>query len=110
MMYLELSVLGHLTIFVTRTHGPFWSIRPAKILLFAVLGTQALATFFTVSGIFMHPIPWYLAALVWVTQASGSFSQTALSFWPINSLTPQKRNAPQKPQAARDLSRAAISL
>ena len=65
MMYLELSVLGHLTIFVTRTHGPFWSIRPAKILLFAVLGTQAVATFFTISGIFMHPIPWYLAAMVW---------------------------------------------
>ena len=27
-MFLKLSVAGHLTIFVTRTRGPFWSIRP----------------------------------------------------------------------------------
>ena len=33
LMYLKLSVAGHLTIFLTRTRGPFWSIRPAKILL-----------------------------------------------------------------------------
>ena len=30
LMYLKLSVAGHLTIFVTRTRGPFWSIRPAR--------------------------------------------------------------------------------
>ena len=28
LIYLKLSVAGHLTIFVTRTRGPFWSIRP----------------------------------------------------------------------------------
>ncbi|MGN6627041.1 MAG: plasma-membrane proton-efflux P-type ATPase, partial [Tepidisphaeraceae bacterium] len=39
LMYLKLSVAGHLTIFVTRTRGPFWSIRPAKVLLVAVVGT-----------------------------------------------------------------------
>ena len=44
LMYLKLSVAGHLTIFLTRTRGPFWSIRPAKILWGAVLGTQILAT------------------------------------------------------------------
>ena len=30
LMYLKLSVAGHLTIFLTRTRGPFWSIRPAQ--------------------------------------------------------------------------------
>ncbi len=30
LMYLKLSVAGHLTIFLTRTRGPFWSIRPAR--------------------------------------------------------------------------------
>ena len=40
LMYLKLSVAGHLTIFLTRTRGPFWSIRPARILWVAVLGTQ----------------------------------------------------------------------
>ena len=65
MMYLLLSVSGHLTIFLARTRGPFWSIRPARILLLAVLGTQAVATFFAITGIFMSPLPWTLALLVW---------------------------------------------
>ena len=30
MMYLMMSVAGHLTIFQTRTRGPWWSIRPAS--------------------------------------------------------------------------------
>jgi H+-transporting ATPase len=65
LMYLKLSVAGHLTIFVTRTRGPFWSIRPARVLLLAVLGTQALATLLAVYGIFMAPIGWGWAAVVW---------------------------------------------
>ena len=65
LMYLKLSVAGHLTIFVTRTRGPFWSIRPSRILLGAVLVTQAVATLITVYGVFMAPIGWGWAALVW---------------------------------------------
>jgi H+-transporting ATPase len=49
-MYLKLSVAGHLTIFLARTRGPFWSTLPARILLLAVLGTQALATASPSSG------------------------------------------------------------
>ena len=56
MMYLMLSVAGHLTIFLTRTRGPFWSIRPAWILWVAVLGTQILATLIAVYGLFMPPL------------------------------------------------------
>jgi H+-transporting ATPase len=65
LMYLKLSVAGHLTIFITRTRGPFWSFRPAPILLGAVLGTQALATLIAVFGLFMTPLTWKLALLVW---------------------------------------------
>jgi H+-transporting ATPase len=66
LMYLKLSVAGHLTIFLTRTRGPWWSTRPANILLFAVLGTQALATLMAVYGLhIMTPIGWQLAGLVW---------------------------------------------
>jgi H+-transporting ATPase len=65
MMYLTLSVAGHLTIFQARTRGPFWSIRPARILLLAVLGTQIVATCIAVFGIFMTPLGWPYAALVW---------------------------------------------
>jgi H+-transporting ATPase len=65
LMYLKLSVAGHLTIFVTRTRGPFWSIRPAPILLGAVVGTQVLATLIATYGLLMAPIGWGWALLVW---------------------------------------------
>ncbi len=65
MMYLKLSVAGHLTIFLTRTRGPFWSIRPARILWIAVLGTQIAATLIAVYGIFMTPLGWGWALFVW---------------------------------------------
>jgi len=65
LMYLKLSVAGHLTIFLTRTRGPFWSIRPAKVLWIAVLGTQMLATLIAVYGLFMTPLGWGWAAFVW---------------------------------------------
>ena len=64
-MYLMLSVAGHLTIFQTRTRGPFWSIRPASILWAAVLGTQTLATLIAVFGLFMSPLGWGWALFVW---------------------------------------------
>jgi H+-transporting ATPase len=65
LMYLKLSVAGHLTIFLTRTRGPFWSIRPARILWVAVLGTQTVATLIAVYGLFMTPLGWGWAAFVW---------------------------------------------
>jgi H+-transporting ATPase len=65
MMYLLLSVAGHLTIFQTRTRGPWWSIRPARILLLAVVGTQVLATAICVFGLLVAPLWWGWAAMVW---------------------------------------------
>jgi H+-transporting ATPase len=65
LMYLKLSVAGHLTIFLARTRGPFWSVRPARILWIAVLGTQAIATLIAVYGLFMAPLGWKCAGIVW---------------------------------------------
>jgi H+-transporting ATPase len=65
MMYLMLSVAGHLTIFLTRTRGPFWSIPPAPILWMAVLGTQIVATLIAVYGFLMPPLGWGWAGFVW---------------------------------------------
>jgi H+-transporting ATPase len=65
LMYLKLSVAGHLTIFLTRTRRPFWAIRPAAVLFWAVVGTQALATVIAVYGIFMAPVGWHWAIFVW---------------------------------------------
>jgi H+-transporting ATPase len=65
LMYLMLSVAGHLTVFLTRTRGPFWSIRPARVLLMAVVGTQLIATLIAVYGLFMTPLGWGWAGFVW---------------------------------------------
>jgi H+-transporting ATPase len=65
LMYLKLSVAGHLTIFLTRTRGAFWTIRPAKILWIAVLGTQIIATLIAVYGFLMTPLGWGWAGFVW---------------------------------------------
>ncbi|TVT28365.1 plasma-membrane proton-efflux P-type ATPase [Amycolatopsis rhizosphaerae] len=66
LIYLKLSVSGHLTIFVTRTRGPFWSSpRPARPLLAAVVGTQLIATLIAVYGLVMTPLGWAWAGVVW---------------------------------------------
>ena len=83
MMYLMLSVAGHLTIFQTRTRGPWWSIRPAWILLLAVVGTQTLATLICIFGILVTPLWWGWAVLVWgyvcLVPGDGSSEATRLS-------------------------------
>ncbi len=65
MCYLMLSVAGHLTFFLARTRGSFWSIRPAKIVWVAVVGTQIIATFVAVYGFLMPPLGWGWAGFVW---------------------------------------------
>ena len=65
LIYLKMSVGGHLKIFITRTRGPFWSIRPAPVLLIAVFSTQIVATLIAVYGVFMPPIGWGWALAVW---------------------------------------------
>ena len=88
MIYLKLSVAGHLTIFLTRTRGPFWSIRPARILLLAVLGTQTVATLIAVYGLFMAPLGWGWALFVWgwaVAWALLNDRLKLLTYWILDS-------------------------
>ncbi|TVS83395.1 plasma-membrane proton-efflux P-type ATPase [Mycobacterium helveticum] len=65
LMYLMLSVAGSLTIFLTRTRGPFWSIRPKRILVLAVLGAETIATLLAGFGVLMTPLGWQWVAFVW---------------------------------------------
>jgi H+-transporting ATPase len=65
MCYLMLSVAGHLTFFLARARGPFWSIRPATIVWVAVVGTQIVATLIAVYGFLMPPLGWGWAGFVW---------------------------------------------
>lgn len=89
-MYLKLSVAGHLTVFVTRTRGPFWSIRPAAILFWAVVGTQIVATLVAVYGLFMAPIGWYWASLVWCYALVWFFVNDGVKLLAYRMLDPQK--------------------
>jgi H+-transporting ATPase len=69
-MFLKLAVAGHLTIFLTRTRRPFWSIAPSPLLLWSAVSTKLLATLAAVYGIFMSPISWRWAILIWVYAAA----------------------------------------
>jgi H+-transporting ATPase len=109
LMYLKLSIAGHLTIFLTRTRGPWWSIRPAKILLVAVLGTQALATLMAVYGLhIMTPIGWGWAGFVWgyaiacalLTDPIKLLAYRILDPRPTENPSSAKRPLTRKPQVA----------
>jgi H+-transporting ATPase len=95
LMYLKLSVAGHLTIFLTRTRGPFWSIRPAKILLIAVVGTQAIATLIAVYGIFMAPLGWKWAGLVWAYALAWALINDRVKLLAYRIFDPIKKAIPQ---------------
>ena len=64
-MYLKLSVSGHLMVFMARTRGHFWSIKPALPLFLAIVGTQFIATLITVYGFLLPAMGWNLAILIW---------------------------------------------
>jgi len=64
-IFLKLAVAGHLTIFQTRTRGPFWSIKPSAALFWSAVITKIIATFVVVYGWLVTPIGWKLALFVW---------------------------------------------
>ena len=96
LMYLMLSVAGHLTIFLARTRGPFWSIRPARILLMAVLGTQTLATLIAVYGLFMTPLGWGWALLVWGYALAWFLVTDRVKLVAYRIIDPQRGETPSK--------------
>jgi len=102
LMYLKLSIAGHLTIFLTRTRGPFWSIRPARILWIAVLGTQTVATLIAVYGFFMHPLGWGWAGFVWGYALLWALVNDRIKLLAYRILDPSKAPAvSKKPQDPR---------
>ncbi len=66
LLFLKLAVAGHLTIFLTRTRGPFWSSRPSAALFLSAVATKLLATLVVVYGWFVAPLGWKLAGYVWL--------------------------------------------
>jgi H+-transporting ATPase len=67
-IFLKLAVAGHLTLFVARTHRPFWSRPfPSPLLLWSAIVTKVLATLFVVFPFgLIQPIRWFDVGLIWV--------------------------------------------
>lgn len=62
-MYVALTAAGYFTLLVARTRGPFWSLRPAPVLLITILLTLAASLVVACLGWFMAPIHWQWALL-----------------------------------------------
>jgi H+-transporting ATPase len=67
LIFLKLAVAGHLTLFVARSRGPFLARPyPAPAMLWAALGTKALATLLVGFGLgLVTSISWPLIGFVW---------------------------------------------
>jgi len=65
LIYLKLSVSGHLLFFAARTRNHFWTVRPATRLFLAIVTTQCIATIITAQGILLPAIGWPMALFVW---------------------------------------------
>jgi H+-transporting ATPase len=99
LMYLKLSVAGHLTIFLTRTRGRFWSIRPSRVLVVAVFGTQTVATLIAVFGVFMTPLGWGWALFVWGYALVWFLVNDQVKVLAYRILDPARAQAKAKPKA-----------
>ena len=67
LIFLKMTVAGHLTIYLARTGvNHFWKRPlPASILFVTTESTQVIGTLFAIYGVFMNPIGLGLAAFVW---------------------------------------------
>ncbi|WAC04381.1 MAG: plasma-membrane proton-efflux P-type ATPase [Methanoregula sp.] len=67
LIFLKLAVAGHMTIYLARTgQQHFWEPPLPSLALFGTAEiTQGVATLIAIFGIFMTPIGWTLALLVW---------------------------------------------
>jgi len=64
-VFLKLAIAGHLTIFLSRTKGHFWEVKPSGYLLWSAIITKFIATCFAVFGWFVAPISLELSLLIW---------------------------------------------
>jgi len=67
LVFLKLAVAGHMTIYLARTgQQHFWEQPLPSFALFGTAEiTQVAATFIAIYGVFMMPIGWSLALIVW---------------------------------------------
>ena len=92
LIFLKLAVAGHLTIFLTRTRGPFWSNRPSGALFWSAVITKIMATLAAVYGVFMVPMSWAQASIVWAYSIGWLFVNDLLkraTYWYLERTKPE---------------------
>jgi len=66
LLFLKLIIAGHSTVYVTRSEGWFWQRPwPSPLLMGATFGTEIVGTLIAVYGVFVPPIGWVYALLIW---------------------------------------------
>ncbi len=66
LLFLKLIIAGHSTLYITRAEGWFWQRPwPSPLLFWATFGTEIAGTLIAVYGIFITPIGWQYALLIW---------------------------------------------
>jgi H+-transporting ATPase len=90
-IFLKLVVAGHSTIYVTRTERHFWQRPfPAPVLFFATSITEIIATAFAVYGVFLAPIGWKYALLVWAYALTWFVINDFVKFFILRSLRKER--------------------
>ena len=66
LLFLKLVIAGHNTLYICRSQGWFWQRPwPSPLLLSATFGTEVVGTLLAVYGIFLTPVGWEYALLIW---------------------------------------------
>ncbi len=66
LLFLKLVIAGHNTLYICRSRGWFWQRPwPSPLLLSATFGTEIIGTLLAVYGIFLTPVGWEYALLIW---------------------------------------------
>lgn len=100
LIYLKLSVSGHLLIFITRTDRWGLRSRPANILLVAVLATQGIGTVIALTGGgLLTPLPWYWVAGVWGYCGAMWLGADAVKVLALKQLDGQAHRRPRWPSS-----------
>jgi len=94
-VFLKLSIAGHLTLFVARTRRPMLTRPyPAPLLMFAIFATQAVAALIAGFGLLVTAVPWTDIGLLWVYCLVWVFIEDAIKlalYRRLSMLTPRHR-------------------
>ncbi|OGV34250.1 MAG: plasma-membrane proton-efflux P-type ATPase [Lentisphaerae bacterium GWF2_45_14] len=65
LVFAELAIAGNMTVFLSRSKGPMWSIAPGKGILLSSLISKVIVSLICAFGFMMAPIGWYVL-FVWI--------------------------------------------